>query len=641
MRTSMLTLASFLSALTSQHCGDDDLPTARPETNDRVPRQECAATWTSAWRQEEGANECRVVSSIGVDARPSRDAPANPTTADPPPDPTPDPSSDPTPDPTPDPTTEPPPPSDPPPSPPPSAPPPPLPPPPPPPPGADLVFSVDAAGPATPISRFIYGTNTVERLQGAGGALTLARSSGNRFSTYNWETNASNAGLHWIQANDGSLNLDGRPAAPARQAIEAALAVGGAAIVTVPTMGWVSADMNGVVHWGEPPASRFHHSVANKPGALAASPNLSDGVVYQDEFVSYLGAQYPQAFSASAPMVFFCLDNEPSLWNYNFPFLYFEPPHIGTILESDVTYAAMIKRVQPNSLVVGPVLYGWDAFIDFQGAVDRFDPAYVGRTFLEIYLSAMRQAELQHGRRLLDALDLHWYPEATGDGIRIISSEATPGLVEARVQAPRSLWDPTYVETSWITRDRNGGAPIRLLPWLREIIASAYPGTRLVISEYNYGGGDHISGAIAEADVLGIFGREGVFAAALWELEGGGSPFIHAGLAMYRNYDGAGGSFGDLSLRARTSDATTSSVYASAHSQSGGRLTLVVINKSAAPRVAHITLGATSEYETGSVFVLTESSPQPRHAGTLIAASDGSFTYTMPPASVSTLVLLR
>ena len=105
---------------------------------------------------------------------------------------------------------------------------------------------------------------------------------------------------------------------------------------------------------------------------------------------------------------------------------------------------------------------------------------------------------------------------------------------------------------------------------MREKIAAQYPGTRLAITEYNYGGGEHISGAIAQADVLGIFGREQVFAAALWDL-GGGSRFIDAAFAAYCNYDGALGRFGDTgrrrgherragdapSTRASTRDATT------------------------------------------------------------------------------------
>ncbi len=92
------------------------------------------------------------------------------------------------------------------------------------------------------------------------------------------------------------------------------------------------------------------------------------------------------------------------------------------------------------------------------------------------------------------------------------------------------------------------GGSVRLLPRLKEKIAQFYPGTKLAVTEYYYGGGDHISGAIAQADVLGILGREGVFAAALWHLGRTNDRFINAAFAMYRNYDGRQGNFGDTGL---------------------------------------------------------------------------------------------
>ncbi len=47
-------------------------------------------------------------------------------------------------------------------------------------------------------------------------------------------------------------------------------------------------------------------------------------------------------------------------------------------------------------------------------------------------------------------------------------------------------------------------------------IAAHYPGTKLSISEYNWGSDDGISGALAQAEALAIFGREGVDLATRW-----------------------------------------------------------------------------------------------------------------------------
>ena len=125
----------------------------------------------------------------------------------------------------------------------------------------------------------------------------------------------------------------------------------------------------------------------------------------------------------------------------------------------------------------------------------------------------MKRAEEQNHRRLVHVLDVHWYPEARG-ATRITDKDVSPKTVEARLQAPRSLWDPTYTEKSWIAA--TWGKPIRLIPWLQERIDANYPGTKLAMTEYNYGVGDHISGGLAQADVLGVFGREGVYLATYW-----------------------------------------------------------------------------------------------------------------------------
>ena len=184
------------------------------------------------------------------------------------------------------------------------------------------------------------------------------------------------------------------------------------------------------------------------------------------------------------------------------------------------------------------------------------------------------------GKRLVDVLDIHWYPEATGGGVRIMVRKPRRRSWRRDLQTPRSLWDPTYMETSWVTQSSTHG-PIDLIPMLQKKIAENFPGTKLSISEYNYGGGGDISGGIAEADVLGIFGRMGVFSANEWPLVPN-EPFI-AGLAMFRNFDGRKGSFGDTSVSATTDNVTDTSIYASIDSTNPDRMIVVAINKSAGP----------------------------------------------------------
>ncbi|MBI3618779.1 hypothetical protein HY213_01955 [Candidatus Peregrinibacteria bacterium] len=151
----------------------------------------------------------------------------------------------------------------------------------------------------------------------------------------------------------------------------------------------------------------------------------------------------------------------------------------------------MIKRQAPNALVFGPVTAGYGEMVSLQDAPDQ-----AGREYLDFYLDTAKTLEMTEGKRILDVLDVHWYPDVQVDGKSLVDAshqdiftpqKANPSTaeIEARVQAPRSLWDPTYVEDSWITKYDNGHQPIRLIPWLKEKIAVHYPGTKLAITEYN------------------------------------------------------------------------------------------------------------------------------------------------------------
>jgi len=201
------------------------------------------------------------------------------------------------------------------------------------------------------------------------------------------------------------------------------------------------------------------------------------------------------------------------------------------------------------------------------------------------------------------------------------------------------LWDPGYVEESWITRDVLHG-PIALLPRLDKKIADNYPGTLLSISEYNYGGGADISGGIAEADVLGIFGRENLFAAAEWPLSNH-ERFIDAALAMYRNFDGAEGAFGNRSIHSETDQTGDTSIYASVDSTGKGRAVLVAINKTDHAISAAVHLAGLPPFGHADVYVLTSANPRPQPANAVAIAGSPTFNYTMPPYSVSTLRLTR
>jgi hypothetical protein len=271
-------------------------------------------------------------------------------------------------------------------------------------------------------------------------------------------------------------------------------------------------------------------------------------------------------------------------------------------------------------------------FRTFQGAPDAN-----GRDFLDAYLDHMKSVESRYGKRVLDILDIHWYPEARGDDVRICEGQDKPGTPLARIQAPRSLWDPTYIEKSWIV-DYLGKKPICLLPTVLSQIKAHYPGTKLAITEYNYGGGKVISGAIAQADVLGIFGRYGLFAASNWGISPNDVSEI-AAFKAFRDYDRKGSAFGDLGLAVNGEKAEENSLYASLSSKDKTKITLVYINKTSATQSVKVKLSGFSG-KSGVAFVVTEGKyDKPDEASAKITS--GAVAFEAPALSVVTVEIRK
>jgi Glycoside hydrolase family 44/Bacterial Ig-like domain (group 2) len=539
------------------------------------------------------------------------------------------------------------------------------PPPPPPPVVGDVSFSVDAAS-TFAISRFIYGGNFIDDASVYGGAtppaeMTFNRFGGNRLTAYNWENNYSNAGADYEFRNDQYLSSSTVPGQAVRARATPSFTRNQAFMATVPMLGYVSADAcNCNVGTTDAArttrlASRFRVSRPFKGSAFSLTPNTGDGFVYQDEFVNWFESSFPGRSTNTTAPVFYSLDNEPDIWhsthkeiqsdigdNANTPRLQAYAGYADT----SVQYARAVKSVAPNAMVFGPATATYAGLVTL-GRYPTPDPQYGTQNFFDVYLARMRAAEATYGRRLLDVLDLHFYPAASSGGSEITNDYATQdaAMAEARMQAPRSLWDPTYTENSWVVQVTGG--PVRLIPRLRDQIAANYPGTKIAITEYYYGRGGDISGGIAQADVLGVFGREGVYAASLWPIAGlwaapyGGDgnkayAFAFGAFRMYRNYDGAGGRFGDTGLRALTSDNAMSSVYASR--DDAGNVVLIAINKTGTSKVASIALRNVTGLTKARVYTMTSASATPvRQADLTVNA--GATSYAMPAYSVSTIVV--
>lgn len=522
----------------------------------------------------------------------------------------------------------------------------------------DVTITVNPAN-NTPISPYIYGVNSYGGIPNAPTNLTFDRAGGNRWTAYNWETNFSNAGSDYIYSNDnylcnGSCNA-AIPGEAVRMFIAADHAAGLASLVTFQLQGLVSADGNGAVSTANPPDMTRFKTVIDKKSTKDANPftvnpPTSDAYVYMDEFAWALDQKFSgmNIFGASPTHpTFISLDNEPDLWNTT----HLEVQGMTNIssanfINHSATLAEALKDQFPNLMIFGPVNYGFNGIFSWQGELTS---SWSGNNwFADSYIAGMATAKAAYGKPVVDVYDFHWYSESCAssclpDGstrvINLTSSTLTDTQVQAIVQSPRSLWDPTFVENSWITQSVTGGQPIQILPHLQTKINASNPGMKMAITEYENGGFNHIAGTIAQADNLGIFGSMGLFAANFWPPNGTYS-YTMAGFLAYRDFDGAGANFGDTSLQSTSSNVANVVVHASTDTFTPGRVVFVAINRSSASKVTVINGQALSG--TAHLWQMTATSAagqavvQPVPAGTLNVGGS-SLVITLPAYSVTTI----
>lgn len=460
------------------------------------------------------------------------------------------------------------------------------------PPGAGPDLSVDAAASRHSISPYIYGINYASKAIATAVRLPVRRWGGNSTSRYNWQIDTSNTGSDWYFENIP-------PDTSADDFVAQDISTGTQTLLTVPLIGWVAKSRPtghpydcgfkiskyGAQQDSDPWDTDCGNGVLTNGTDVTGNDPLDTSIettpAFVGSWVSHLVSLYGTA--ANGGVMFYDLDNEPMLWNSTHRDVHPNPTTYDEMRDRTWAYAAAVKSADPTAQTLGPVVWGWCAY--FYSAADGCSPgsdyqSHGNLGFIEWYLQQMHGYEQQNGVRILDYLDVHIYPQIDG----VDSTDPGSADVQAkRLRSTRQLWDPTYVQEGWINQ------PVYLIPRMHQWVANDYPGTKLSISEYNWGALGYMNGALAQADLLGIFGRESLDLATLWgPPDDANAPGIVA-FRMYRNYDGLGGSFGETSLQATSTSQDQLAIYAAQRNQDGA-LTLMLINKTGQTLTSHLTL---------------------------------------------------
>ena len=537
--------------------------------------------------------------------------------------------------------------------------------------GTAVAVNIDTLANRHTISQFVYGNNdqTISDISDTG--FTYSRWGGNDASNYNWQLQTRNAAADYYFEDYGG-------AGDQIQLITDTQNAGSHVLTTMAMMDWVAREAengtnrnwsysvakygaqcsvdpyntdagNGQMTDCQTPVTTDAVTTAYYPLVDTASQcpsGSTDGTTCFDRetWAKALAAAFGSGtcsvpYSTITSCHFYDMDNEPDIWNGTHRDVHPAPAGYDELANVYETEATNLKSWDPAAVRFGPVFCCW--WFYWNGANGNDKGAHGGVDFLPWWLNQVNWLDQINGVRTLDVFDIHEYADGG----------TTTGFTNAQLQAVTAkvaayYWDPNFAPyqgwtTTSIQPDQFVGFSI---PRFKAMVNAVYPGTPLAYSEWGYGAAANVnnepdfSTAIADADTLGVFGREGLGFASRWGGPSSSTPQNAEYLAwkMYTNYDGAHHGFGTVSVADTNSgNSDLFSSYAALNA-TGNMITIMVLNKDPA-NTANVTFNL-SGFSASSFVAYTLAST----ASTTITASSSaawSSSQSFAPYSITLLVI--
>jgi hypothetical protein len=475
--------------------------------------------------------------------------------------------------------------------------------------------------------------------------MPIKRWGGNAMTRYNWEIDTTNRGGDWYFLNIANDNPDPSKlpnGSLSDRFIQDAKSTGTQVLMQVPTIGWTPKDRNtswsysiakygpqqsNECDWHEAWCRKDAGNGKRKDGSYLTGNNPEDtSKPFSYDFVGRWVQHIQQRFG---PYVHnYALDNEPMLWPHSHWDVHPQMTTYDEVWNYTQGYAQAIKQADPQANIFGPVPWGWCEY--FYSAKDGCSPgsdmeAHNNKPYLEWFLGKVEDYRKQTGKRLVDTLDIHYYPAENNVAF---SSDESPAMTKRRFNSLKSLYDPGFTDpSSWIQE------PVNLIPRMHDMIARNSPGMKLSISEYNFGDGTGIGSGLAQAEALALFAREGVDYAMRWGALLGNTPLEDA-FKLFLDYDGQGSRIEGDVVSAASSNLDALGAYTIVSKQ--GKKYVLLFNKDTAPRETRIQ----SDLPLNAAASVYRFEAQKRlaPAGTVQGTAQG-ITLTLPPRSATLLVL--
>jgi hypothetical protein len=483
----------------------------------------------------------------------------------------------------------------------------------------------------------------------------LNRSGGDSETSYNWQLNSDNRGNDWyFESIADSVSTPGYRGDNFITTTRAAN-VGAQPMLTIPMIDYIGSLGPGrstvwsfsIAKYGpqtgwDPYNPDAGNGVSTAPGnpyitgnnpADSSTPNSPS---IQQGWVQHLIGTW--GLASAGGLQYYLMDNEPSIWFGTHRDVAPIGASYSQIYNDYLNYAGAVRALDPTATIIGPEEWGWLAlfysgFDQQNGTGPGSDYATHNNTYYYPWLlQQLASYQQSTGKQLLDVLSVHYYPQ---DGSFGDNDSLAAQLI--RNQSTRSLWDPKYVDQSWIATVGIDGGIVDLIPNLKSLVNQYYPGLKTAITEYNWGDEPNLNGATTQADVLGIFGRQDLDMAARWTVPVNPSP-TYLAMQIYRNYDGNDSTFGSTSVYAGVADPDYLSSFAAVR-PSDHALTVMVINKQQGSTPVSVSLANFATTGTAEAWQIASATQTSITALGNVPIANNSITATVPSQSITLFVI--
>jgi hypothetical protein len=326
------------------------------------------------------------------------------------------------------------------------------------------------------------------------------------------------------------------------------------------------------------------------------------------------------------------MDNEPEIWQSTHDDVVTSPMPAEEFLGKYFAVAKKARALFPEIKLLGPVPANeWQWYAWNTGKIASGGKNY---TWLEYFIKRIAEEQQTSGVRLLDVLDLHFYPYETKPAdilqlhrIWFDRKYNYPGANGVKTSGPGG-WD------NGITREYIFG---RCGDWLVKYLGPDH-GVTFGVSEMGVKGDDPNVTASWYASTLGVFADEGVEVFTPWDWKIGMWEVLHL--------------FSRYGKTARVSSVSSDSVAVSAYSTVNGvgdSLTVILVNRDLSQsRDATVSLSrfnaADGDYATLSLSRLPSTETFKSHADnalkhSTVSVKNDSFTMSLPSLSVTAVLL--